>query len=161
MDISKSSRHSKIAGDFGESLVLYWLSKFGFECASVDHTGIDVIARNPHTGEVMGISVKSRTRIRGREEDSITIPSDSFEKATLACKAFGCVPYFAVVVDAAEVIRVFLLQMDHFLRICPIKERGAYWKVSNKYLEQYMSDPEIKIFELRTSTKSWWRNLAT
>ena len=161
MDIFKSSRHSKIAGDFGESLVLYWLSKFGFECARVDHTGIDLIARNPHTVEVMGISVKSRTRTRVKEEDSITIPSGNFEKATAACRAFGCIPYFAVVVDAAEVIRVFLLQMDHFLRICPVKERGAYWQVSNKYLDQYMSDPEIKIFELRTSTKSWWRNLAT
>ncbi len=161
MDISKSSRHSKIAGDFGESLVLYWLSKFGFECASTDHTGIDLIARNRHTGEVMGISVKSRTRIRGTEEDSITIPSDSFDKATFACQAFGCVPYFAVVVDAAEVIRVFLLKMDHFLRICPVKKSGAYWKVSKKYLDQYMNDPEIKIFELRTSTKSWWKKSAT
>ncbi|MFH1941444.1 MAG: hypothetical protein ABIL68_05015 [bacterium] len=159
MDISKSSRHSKIAGDFGESLVLYWLSKFGFESARVDHTGIDLIARNPHTGEVMGISVKSRTRVRGTEQDSITIPSDSFEKAALACKAFGCVPYFAVVVDAAEVIRVFLLRMDHLLKICPVKQRGAYWKVSGKHLDQYMNDPEVKIFELCTSTKSWWKNL--
>jgi len=33
--------------DFGESLVLYWLSKHGFECAKVDHTGIDLIANNP------------------------------------------------------------------------------------------------------------------
>lgn len=59
MDITKSSRHSKIAGDFSESLVLYWLSKFRFECASVDNTGIDLIARNPYNGELMGISVKS------------------------------------------------------------------------------------------------------
>lgn len=51
-------------------------------------------------------------------------------------------------------------KMDHFLKICPVKERGAYWKVSNKYLEQYMSDLEIKIFELRTLTKSWWKSLA-
>jgi len=50
MDIVKSSRHSKIAGDFGEYLILYWLSKYGFECARVDYTGIDLIARNPKTG---------------------------------------------------------------------------------------------------------------
>lgn len=60
--IAKRSRHSKITGDFAERLVLYWLSKYGFECAFVDHTGLDVIARNPHTGELMGISVKSRAR---------------------------------------------------------------------------------------------------
>ncbi|MCL4788727.1 MAG: hypothetical protein KJ070_18355, partial [Verrucomicrobia bacterium] len=60
MEINKSSRHSKIAGDFGETLGLYWLSKHGFECARVDHTGIDLIALNPHTNERMGISVKTR-----------------------------------------------------------------------------------------------------
>ena len=60
--ILKSTRHSKIAGNFGEALLLYWLSKHGFECATLDHTGIDLIARNPHNDEVMGISVKSRTR---------------------------------------------------------------------------------------------------
>jgi len=27
MKIDKSSRHSKIAGNFGETLFLYWLSK--------------------------------------------------------------------------------------------------------------------------------------
>ena len=45
MKLNKCSRHSKIAGDFGETLILYWLSKYGFECALVDHTGIDIIAR--------------------------------------------------------------------------------------------------------------------
>jgi hypothetical protein len=44
MKINKSSGHAKITGDFGESLILYWLSKYGFECALVDHTGIDIIA---------------------------------------------------------------------------------------------------------------------
>jgi len=67
MEVIKSSRHSKIRGDFAESLILYWLSKYGFECALVDHTGIDIIARNPHTNEVMGISVKSRSRNIGKE----------------------------------------------------------------------------------------------
>jgi len=52
-DIVKSTRHSKITGDFAEALVLYWLSRSGFECARVDHTGIDLIARNPDTNEFM------------------------------------------------------------------------------------------------------------
>lgn len=53
MQINKSTRHTKITGDFGETVVLCWLSKYGFECAPVDHTGIDIIANNPHTKEVM------------------------------------------------------------------------------------------------------------
>ena len=44
MKINKSTRHSKITGNFGEALVLYLLSKFGFESANVDHTGIDIIS---------------------------------------------------------------------------------------------------------------------
>jgi Holliday junction resolvase-like predicted endonuclease len=83
MKINKSTRHSKIAGDFGEMLVLYWLSKYGFECAKVDHTGIDIIARNPHSKEVMGISVKSRTRNAGKEKDVVNLLADDFKKLML------------------------------------------------------------------------------
>jgi len=107
MELSKSSRHSKITGDFGEALVLYWLSKYGFECAFVDHTGIDIIAKNTCTGEVMGISVKSRSRNIGKETTYLTISNENFDKATAACEAFGCVPYFAIVVDAGEHIRCY------------------------------------------------------
>lgn len=53
--ILKSICHSKIAGNLGEALLLYWLSKHGFECATADHTGIDLIAHNPHNNERMGI----------------------------------------------------------------------------------------------------------
>ena len=45
MAFVKSTRHAKITGDFGEAAVLYYLSSSGFECARVDHTGIDLIAR--------------------------------------------------------------------------------------------------------------------
>ena len=81
------------------SLMLYWLSKYGFECALVDHTGIDIIARNKKTKELMGISVKSRSRNTGKEGQYLSIPNDTFPKVEAACKAFGCIPYFAVVVD--------------------------------------------------------------
>src|SRR5437667_9320111 len=109
MNVIKSTRHAKITGNFGEAMVLYWLSKYGFECALVDHTGIDIIARNPHTQEIMGISVKSRSRKEGTEQAYITIPNDNFTKAKAACAAFGCVPYFAIVIDAGEIIRAFIL----------------------------------------------------
>ncbi len=80
MEISKSSRHSKITGDFGEALVLYWLSKHGFECARIDRTGIDLIARNPHTSEVMGISVKGRSRNPGKEDTTVRIAKKIYKK---------------------------------------------------------------------------------
>jgi Holliday junction resolvase-like predicted endonuclease len=154
--ISKSSRHSKITGNFGEQLILYWLSKHGFECALVDHTGIDIIARNPHTDEVMGISVKSRSRNPGTEQTYISIPNEQFDKAEAACKAFGCVPYFAIVVDEADIIHCWILSMEHLLDLYPRGERVAGWKMRERSLGAYANDPDIMAFELSTKTTNWW-----
>ena len=156
MDVRKSTRHSKITGDYGEALVLYWLSKYGFECARVDHTGIDLIANNPHTQEVMGISVKSRSRGTGTERSSLRISPDNFEKARRACDEFRCVPYFAIVVDAGDTTRGFLLPMAHLLELFPITASGINWKMGERQVEQYLEDPSIKVFELRTRTRRWW-----
>ena len=156
MRINKSTRHAKITGDFGENLVLYWLSKYGFECAPVDHTGIDIIARNPHTQEIMGISVKSRSRKEGTEEDYVSISNDNFDKADAACTAFGCVPYFAVVVDGGDTIKGFILPMARLLTLFPKGKSAVGWKMSDRYLRQYESDPDINAFEFKTKTTKWW-----
>ena len=156
-EILKSSRHSKITGDFGEALVLYWLSKHGFECASVDHTGIDLIARNPHTNEIMGISVKSRSRKAGHESEFVSIKRDNFEKAEKACLAFGCVPYFAVVVDAGTSIKGFILPMSHLQKMFPTGRNTCAWKMTPQWRKKYDEESEIKIFEFETRTKSWWQ----
>lgn len=156
VQINKSSRHSKITGDFAEHLVLYWLSKHGFESARVDHTGIDLIARNPYTKELMGISVKSRSRNPGTETTSISIHDTDIQKATNACDAFGCRPYFAIVADVKDKIIAFLLSAPKFQKLF-IKSNKVYaWKMNEKNLEQYYADPEIKVFEFSTRTHSWW-----
>ena len=89
MKLVKSTRHSKITGDFGEAVVLYLLSRHGFECARIDHTGTDLIARRPNSTEVLGISVKSRSRQVGTENDYVSLPHEGFVKAKAACDAFG------------------------------------------------------------------------
>ena len=71
MDITKSSRHRKIIGNFGEQLICNWLSRSGFEVVCVDHTGIDIIAYCPSRNKRLGITVKSRTRKRGTEGASV------------------------------------------------------------------------------------------
>lgn len=55
-----SNNHHQITGDFAEYLVMYCLSKQGYECAHVQHVDIDVIAAKD--GNRLGISVKSRCR---------------------------------------------------------------------------------------------------
>jgi hypothetical protein len=49
----------------------------------------------------MGISVKGRSRSLGFEHECVSPPTSNFVKARAACEAFGCVPCFAIVVDAA------------------------------------------------------------
>lgn len=158
MEINRSSRHAKIAGDFGETLVLYWLSKHGFECARVDHTGIDVIALNPHTHERMGISVKTRTRTVGRERRDVILALDEFEKVGEACAAFGCQPYFAIVVDASGIIRVFITPMARVLQLFPGRADGSGWRMSPSHLAKYDQDPEIMTFELQLKPGRWWKD---
>jgi hypothetical protein len=91
--ITKSTRHSKIIGEFGELAFCNWLSRSGFEVTVVDHTGIDVIAYRE--GKRLGITVKSRTRTPGKEKDGVTIFSyqkgkNECEAAKAACNAFAC-----------------------------------------------------------------------
>lgn len=155
--IIKSSRHSKLTGDFAESLVLYWLSKYGFECARLDHTGIDLIANNPHTREVMGISVKGRCRNEGRDGGFVRIKKDEFKKVESACKAFGCVPYFAIVFDARDTIRVLLMSMRHIKRLSSSARTGSLWRMSKKAIASYSCDPEIMTVEFKSKTLSWWQ----
>ncbi len=149
----KSSRHAKITGEFGESLILYWLSKHGYECAKVDHTGIDIIARHPRSQEVLGISVKSRSRIPGTEGSHLAIPRKEFLKARQACRAFKCVPYFALVIDAGATTRAFLLPMKRLLKLCP-GQRVAAWQMGDSRLRMYYADPNITVIELNNS-RQW------
>ena len=157
MKVKKSTRHSKITGNFCESVILYWLSKYGFECANVDHTGIDIIARNPHTNEVMGISVKGRSRNEGKEGTYISIPNDNFDKIKKACNAFNCIPYFAVVVDEKDKIYAFILSMEHLLKLFPKGNRVCAWKMTKKHIAKYYQDPNMMIFEFNYKTHNWWK----
>jgi hypothetical protein len=154
--VKKSTRHAKITGDFAEGLVLYWLSKYGYECARVDHTGIDLIAHKPDGPEVLGISVKSRSRYEGTERESVNLPPDGFGKARRACEAFGCVPYYAIAVDGADIIRCFLVSLAHLEEIAGGSvDMMRYWQMSERCLAAYRADPFVQGFELRTAACSW------
>jgi len=154
--MNKSSRHSKITGDFGEYLTLYWLSKSGFECARVDHTGIDIIARRPNSKEVMGISVKARSRSKGTERASITLKRDEFKKAAAACKAFRCKLYFAFVVDRGDNTVLYLLPEDVLKKICSLGYGGRYWSMAPAMVELYRQHRKIRWVEFDHKANSWW-----
>ena len=156
LKISKSSRHSKITGDFFERLVMYLLSKYGFECVYVDHTGIDIIATNPYTEEVMGISVKSRSRNEGKEGQYVNIPNENFDKVDAACEKFNCKPYFAITIDQADNILVFILSKGELLELHPRGQRCSAWTMGRRRMQEYYKNKNIMIFEFEYRVHNWW-----
>ena len=112
----KSSRHSKIAGDFGEMLVLYYLSRYGFECARIDHTGIDLLARSAKESRPRGITVKTASRIDARKGKPSRQPLSLLEEATRACVPFNADPYLAIVFDGIERMCILLQSVEDIRR---------------------------------------------
>jgi Holliday junction resolvase-like predicted endonuclease len=119
MTIIKSSRHKKIIGNFGENLICNWLSRSGFEVIIADHTGIDIIAYHPSDHQRLGITVKSRTRTAGKEDESVNVFSyqrgkDDRKKVMDACQAFACEPWIAIYVEAENNAEVYLTSLENY-----------------------------------------------
>jgi hypothetical protein len=64
--------------------------------------------------------------------------------------------HFAIVVDAGDTIRGYILSMAHLLEIFPKGRTASGWKMTQRYLEQYAADPQIQTFEFQTKTTKWW-----
>jgi hypothetical protein len=160
--IVKSTRHSKIIGDFGELAICNWLSRSGFEVAVIDHTGIDIIAYNPQSRERLGITVRSRTRTAGTEGSSVHVFSylngkNEREKARAACTAFGCELWIAVYVEATRHADIFLTSETNY----DAKYRGVAgrvrddWKMGARHRKLYESDPAVKHLRIEFDVKNW------
>jgi Holliday junction resolvase-like predicted endonuclease len=164
MEITKSSRHPKIIGDFGEKLICNWLSRSGFEVTVVDHTGIDIIAYNPWADQRLGITVKSRTRDRGKEENGVSIFSYQKEKSDRqklsdACKAFACVPWIGVYVETTESADIYLTSLKNYDEKYRGREGKAIdgWKMRKKDKERYEKDPDVKHIRIDFHATDWWK----
>ena len=155
--ILKSSMHSRITGNYAERFVLYWLSKYGFECMYVDHVGIDIVANNPHSSERMGISVKSRSRKEGTEKTHMVLgpTEETKKKLKKACDAFDLVPYFAILIDDKNSTNIYILTLEKFMNLHKPKKM-MIWYMGKKWTELYLKDPDIKIVEFKHEIKSWW-----
>ena len=161
MGISKSSRHKKIIGNFGENLICNWLSRSGFEVLIVDHTGIDIIAYNPSTkNERFGITVKSRTRDVGKETESVNLflnRKEDRQKLLDACKAFACEPWIAIYVETADFADVYLTSLENYDNKYHSKMdvTTETWKMSEQHKESYAEDPNIKHIRIKFDVTSW------
>ncbi len=84
------------------------------------------------------------------------IPNDNFVKIENACKAFNCVPYFALVIDEEATIKVFILSKERLLQYFEKKERAVGWKMSKSWIEKYESDRQIIKINFDYQTRDWW-----
>ena len=160
MEINKSTRHQKIIGDFGENLICNWLSRSGFEVTIIDHTGIDIIAWHPSTKQRLGITVKSRTRDKGKEEDSVNIfynQKNDRGKLLDSCEAFACEPWIAVYVETEESADVYFTSLKNYDENYRSREGKAVddWKMGMKYKEQYEKDSDVKHIRIAFHTMNW------
>ncbi len=162
MEIAKSTRHQKIIGNFGEALLCNWLSRSGLEVTIVDHTGIDVLAYNTRTEQRLGISVKSRTRVKGTEDDSVNVFSyqkgkNDRQKVLDACKAFAAEPWIAIYVELSDYADLYLLTLKHYDQEYRGKKERAIddWKMGPKYTAKYQADPKVRNIRMDFSGSAW------
>ncbi len=158
MKIIKSSTHSKIVGDFGEHLVCNWLSRSGFEVSIVDHTGIDLVAYDPRDKKRLGITVKSRTRLRRLETRSVNLfRRDERAKLTDACEAFACEPWIAVYVETEQAADLYLTSLKNYEatygRAATVI---AGFQMTDKLKQRYASDPQVKDVHMKFSSRNWF-----
>jgi len=166
--MEKSTRHSKIAGDFGENLILYWLSRSGFEATLVDHTGIDIVAfrqkagKPPGEGERIGISVKSRSK-KEKASKGLLVNGKDYKKIKEACKFFGCnTESIAFVFDRASShdkgkIEVYLLTLQKLDTFYPVFAEGKdfTFSVAPVMVGKYEKAREIRKVEFDYTMTDW------
>lgn len=139
-----SSNHSHITGDFGEHLILYWLSKNGYECVHVNHIGVDILASKD--GKRIGISVKSRSRKEGIANNAITIsnPLSHIEKVKETCLNFDCEEYFAFIIDQLGTIKVVITPLEVVEENYKFRDQSQDWNI-----QKFEKHKKSIVFELK------------
>ena len=159
-EIDKSTRHARIVGIFGEYVVCNWLSRSAFEVSVVDHTGMDIIAYDPRTKRRPGITVKSRTRTKGKEHEEVFIFSRSNhdrQKLMSAFKAFKYDPWMAAGVECGRDADLCLTTLDHCDSKHKTKNRDTdAWRMGERVKEQYALDPEVSHIHLTFQHNKYW-----
>jgi len=157
--INKSTRHSHICGSFGEQFVCNWLSRSGFEVCIVDHTGIDILAYHAKHKRRLGISVKTRTRIKGTETQSVFLfrkPDDRM-KLSAACEAFGCEPWLAIYVESETGGDLFLTSLENYdKRSYRVGAATEAWGMNPGQINRYAADPAVRHIHVDLSVENWW-----
>lgn len=158
--IEKSTRHHHIVGRFGEYFVCNWLSRSGFEVCIVDHTGLDVIAYHPGRKQRLGITVKSRTRLFGKEATGVNLfreTKNDRQKLLKACEAFNCNPWVAVYVECDAYADLFLTSLENYDHYTNSGKKVYAWAMNKKWMKQYETNSEVKHVRIDFNASNWWK----
>lgn len=157
LEMKKSSRHTKIFGDFAENLICHWLSRSGFEASIVDHTGIDIVAYNPETKERLGITVKSSCATKGKERESVNLHRfKGWQKVLDACSYFGCIPWIAVYVETTNYANIFLTSLENYNYKYRRERKMDDWQIGPKHIKNYESDKNVMYVHFKFEGKNWF-----
>lgn len=158
-EMKRSTRHSKIIGNLGEHIICNWLSRSGFEALLVDHTGIDILACNQDTKKRYGITVKSRTRVEQKENDSLFIFQDvenDRKKLRTACESFACDQWIAVYVETSCGADIYLTSVDNYdRRYANPNAKTQSWLMSDKQKRKYEEDSRVKHIKVAFELTHW------
>lgn len=149
--IEKSSRHARIAGDFGEAFLLYWLSRSGYEVCRVDHTGIDLLVYHSRTRHRLGISVKCRTRLPGSEAEGVSVTAAELPRIRASCKAYAAEPFLGIVVDRSDAIEAHLVSLATARVVNGVGKKVLNFKLGKSQVERYKASPGYFGLTLRYS----------
>jgi len=156
----KSSRHSKVSGQFGEIFVAYVLSKCGFEVAQVDHTGLDILAVSRNGKKRLGISVKNRTRDEESANLTVNFPHGDLARLKKACRIFSAEPFVAAVVDRpidstddSMWLTMWLMPLPTAKRKCTTYKNGVLaFAVTQAREMHYRTLPEVHWVSLKSDS---------
>ncbi len=126
---------------------------------------MDVIAYHPRAQKRLGITVKSRTRTKGTETGSVYLfrqRKGDRQKLLDACEAFSCEPWVAVYAECDICADLFLTSLANYeSKYRPGKARAVDgWRMTEKFIREYASDPEVKHIRLDFKAENWWKPVA-
>lgn len=140
----QSTRAPHHIGKFGEALVSYALIRRGFEVATVDHVGADLIAERD--GQRFAISVKARLFKEGSiESKMLVIEEAGLKRLYDFADHFELIPLIACAIALADekTIHLFMTSADHVRKNFKPCQHGFSLYFSDSKIGRHKDDPEI------------------
>ena len=97
-----------------------------------------------------------RSKIKDNKIGTLNIEVAAIKKVTDACKAFGCVPYFAIVADQNGRITAILISLKELLKLYPKANKIIAFGLSDNQVRKYKANKKIEFFELRKTQDGTW-----